>query len=281
VRFSTSSDSATSDVDFSSYSAVRNFAPGQTEDVVYVDSRTDNVNEATERFNVSISKVNNADTITTASTFGQIFNVNPTSGYIGELNSWSDTQWNWAAGDNTRITGNESGYTGRSSIQQVYNDLSTRLLGKSFNSSAGYVLDPSYYSDPNAGGRYGWHNGIDIDTPIGTPTKVKALIAGTVVSRTTIGNDPKNIFVTVQGDDGRFYVYGHLSSAVKTLGSRVGTGEILGEVGLSAASNHLHFQVNSTRHAPSGYNNRNQSHVYGWTQNPLKVFWLLRRENRI
>jgi len=88
VRFSTSSDSASSDVDFSSYSAVRNFAPGQTEQVVYVDSRTDNVNEGTERFNVSISKVNNADTITTASTFGQIFNVTPTSSYrVERLNS--------------------------------------------------------------------------------------------------------------------------------------------------------------------------------------------------
>jgi pimeloyl-ACP methyl ester carboxylesterase len=80
VRFSTSSDSATSDVDFSSYSAVRNFAPGQTEDVVYVDSRTDKIGEVTERFNVSLSKVNNADIITIASTFGQIFNVNPPSG---------------------------------------------------------------------------------------------------------------------------------------------------------------------------------------------------------
>ena len=80
MRFSTSSDSATSGVDFSSYTAVRNFAPGQTEDVVYVDSRTDKIGEVTERFNVSISKVNNADAITTASTFAQIFNVNPPSG---------------------------------------------------------------------------------------------------------------------------------------------------------------------------------------------------------
>jgi pimeloyl-ACP methyl ester carboxylesterase/uncharacterized protein YlxP (DUF503 family) len=88
VRFSTSADSATSDVDFSSYTAVRNFAAGQTEDTVYVDSRTDNVNEGTERFNVSISKVNNADNITTASTFGQIFNVNPASSYrVDRLNS--------------------------------------------------------------------------------------------------------------------------------------------------------------------------------------------------
>jgi hypothetical protein len=93
VRFSTSSDSATSDVDFSSYSAVRNFAPGQTEDVVYVDSRTDNLNEGTERFNVSISKVNNADTITTASTFGQIFNVTPASSYrVDRLNSATATK---------------------------------------------------------------------------------------------------------------------------------------------------------------------------------------------
>ena len=88
VRFSTSSDSATSDVDFSSYTAVRNFSPGQTEDTVYVDSRTDNVNEGTERFNATISKVNNNDTITTASTFGQIFNVNPASSYrVDRLNS--------------------------------------------------------------------------------------------------------------------------------------------------------------------------------------------------
>ena len=88
MRFSTAGDSATSDVDFSSYTAVRNFAAGQTEDTVYVDSRTDNVNEGTERFNVSISKVNNADTITTASTFGQIFNVNPASSYrVDRLNS--------------------------------------------------------------------------------------------------------------------------------------------------------------------------------------------------
>jgi pimeloyl-ACP methyl ester carboxylesterase len=88
VRFSTSSDSATSDVDFSSYSAVRTFAPGQTEDVVYVDSRADNLNEGTERFNATISKVNSADTITTASTFGQIFNVNSASSYrVDRLNS--------------------------------------------------------------------------------------------------------------------------------------------------------------------------------------------------
>ena len=125
------------------------------------------------------------------------------------------------------------------------------------------------------GGLYGWHNGIDIDTPNNKPTKARALIAGTVVSRAAIGNDPKNIFVTVQGDDGRFCVYGHLSSATMIQGSRVGAGEILGEVGLSAMSNHLHFQINKTRYAPAGCNNKNQNHVHGRTLNPLKVFWQL------
>ncbi|MBU6187667.1 MAG: peptidoglycan DD-metalloendopeptidase family protein [Cyanobacteria bacterium REEB444] len=77
VWFSTSNDSAISGTDFIRYESVRNFAPKQKEDVVYVDSLRDDNNEGTERFIVSISKVNNVDLITTASTFGQIFNVNP------------------------------------------------------------------------------------------------------------------------------------------------------------------------------------------------------------
>jgi len=87
VRFSTSSGSAISGIDFSPYSAIRNFGKNQWEDFVYVDSLPDNINEVTERFNVSISKVNNTDTITTASTHGEIFNVSipadpPSNGFI-------------------------------------------------------------------------------------------------------------------------------------------------------------------------------------------------------
>jgi murein DD-endopeptidase MepM/ murein hydrolase activator NlpD len=284
VKFATSNDSATSDVDFSSYSAVRNFAPGQTEDVVYVDSRTDSINEGTERFNVSISKVNNADTITTASTFGQIFNLNAPSGYISQLNSWSDAQWNWAAGDETRITGpywpgsrDERNYQDQSSVLQVYNDLSNMILGRTFSSSAGYVLDPGYWDDPNAGKLYGWHHGIDIDTPNNTITKVKALVGGTL---SLVQNIKGNYFLQVNGDDGRFYQYGHLSSLVKASG-RISAGEIIGEVGMSAASNHLHFQVNRTSTRPPGYDKYDQDSVYSWTLNPLKVFWQLRREGKV
>ena len=111
VRFSTSSDSASSDVDFSSYSAVRNFAPGQTEQVVYVDSRTDNVNEGTERFNVSISKVNNADTITTASTFGQIFNnnsINSSTTINGKSYQWNISRFNQDGKINTSLDPNKT-----------------------------------------------------------------------------------------------------------------------------------------------------------------------------
>jgi len=77
VQFSTFSGSALSGIDFSPYTATRTFKNRQNEDVVYVDSRPDINNEGTERFNVSISKVNNTDTITTASTFGQISNEFP------------------------------------------------------------------------------------------------------------------------------------------------------------------------------------------------------------
>jgi Peptidase family M23/FG-GAP-like repeat len=218
-------------------------------------------------------------------------NPNPTptpnpgsSGYVSDLNSWSDSQWNFAAGDETRITGifwkgdrDERNYQGHSSILNIYNDLSTKILGQPFKSSAGYVQDPGYKNDPKAGGLYGWHDGIDIDTPNGTPTKVKALVGGTV---SLTQNITGNYFLQVNGDDGRFYRYGHLSSFTKSSG-RVNAGDIIGELGMTPSSNHLHFQVNKTSSRPSGYTAHNQASVYNWTLNPLKVFWQLRREGRV
>ncbi|MBD3560074.1 S8 family serine peptidase, partial [Planktothrix sp. FACHB-1355] len=201
------------------------------------------------------------------------------SNYLSELNSWSNDQWNWAAGDNTRITGkywsvetDETNYSSQQAILQIYNELSKQLLGAEYKSSAGYVQDPSYYNDPAAGGQYGYHDGIDIDTPNWTPTNVKALVGGTV---SIVQNQVGNYFLQVAGDDGRFYRYGHLSS-VNISSGRVNAGDVIGQVGMSSASNHLHFQVNRSKSQPTGYNRWNQADVYGWTLNPLKVFWELR-----
>ena len=206
----------------------------------------------------------------------------PALGYFNELATWSDQQWDWAAGDNTRITGalwpgegDETNYQGNQAILQIYNDMATTILGNAYRSSAGYVQDPSYFQAE--GWQYGWHSGIDIDTPNWIPTEVRALVGGT--AQVVQWNDG-NQFLEIAGDDGRFYRYGHLS-ALKVSSGRVNQGDVIGEVGMSNASNHLHFQVNETQNRPVGYNSQDQNQVYQWTLNPLKVFWELKREGSI
>ena len=88
VRFSTSSGTATSGVDFKPYTAIRNFAINQDKDTVYVDSIKDSINEPTERFNVSIQTVRAQDKLGASSTSGQIFNIfTPTTYSIETLNT--------------------------------------------------------------------------------------------------------------------------------------------------------------------------------------------------
>jgi murein DD-endopeptidase MepM/ murein hydrolase activator NlpD len=202
--------------------------------------------------------------------------------YFDELATWSDDQWDWAAGDNTRITGpfwpgerDETNYQNHQAVLQIYNDLTRAILGKTYRSSAGYVQDPSYFN--SEGQQYGWHSGIDIDTDNGVRTNVKALVGGTA---SVVQRNAGNQFLEIAGDDGRFYRYGHLS-ALKVLSGRVNQGDVIGELGMSSASNHLHFQVNETQNRPTGYNSKDKNKVYQWTLNPLKVFWELKREGRI
>ncbi len=208
--------------------------------------------------------------------------------YLDELTSWTEEQWNWAAGDNTRITGpmffgetderEDPDHPGHEEILQIYNDMVTQILGTTYPSSAGYVQDSSYLGEG-----FGYHTGIDIDTPnmdeSDSPTSVRALVGGTArVVQWEAGNQ----FLEIAGDDGRFYRYGHLSSLNVTSG-QVNAGDVIGQLGMSLASNHLQFQVNkiSVEDRRDDYNPFNQSHVYEWTLNPLKVFWQLKQEGSV
>jgi hypothetical protein len=88
VRFTSASGTATSGSDFEPFTRTISFNPGQSTRDIYIDSLVDAVNEGTERFNASISRVYSADTIETGSTFGQIFNVPTGCTYsLARLNS--------------------------------------------------------------------------------------------------------------------------------------------------------------------------------------------------
>ncbi|MDF0555912.1 S8 family serine peptidase [Kamptonema sp. UHCC 0994] len=203
--------------------------------------------------------------------------------YLNELKTWNDSKWNWAAGDNTRITGpvwsgetDRRNYADHKYILQVYNDLSKQLLGAVYPSSAGYVQDDSYYMGNDSLN----HTGIDIDTP-DYAVDVKTLVGGTISRIQTYHEGTKEIdqFLEVAGDDGRFYRYGHLGTVNVTSG-RVESGQVIGQIGPVSKfkySNHLHFQVNETQQKPSDYNQKDPASVYEWTINPLKAFWELKR----
>ena len=95
-----------------------------------------------------------------------------------------------------------------------------------------------------SGGRK--HEGIDIFAPEGTP--IHAVAGGTVVQG--FQNSLGGVVVRIQGDDGRFYYYAHLtpgSTDHLRVGQRVSAGEVIGGVGhtvdAAGTPNHLHFQV--------------------------------------
>ncbi len=95
-----------------------------------------------------------------------------------------------------------------------------------------------------SGGRR--HEGIDIMAPEGTP--IHAVAGGTIVQG--FQNSFGGVVVRIQGDDGRFYYYAHLtpgSTDHLRVGQRVQAGEVIGGVGHSGNAagtpDHLHFQV--------------------------------------
>jgi peptidase M23-like protein/thrombospondin type 3 repeat protein len=95
-----------------------------------------------------------------------------------------------------------------------------------------------------SGGRK--HEGIDIFAAEGTP--IHAVAGGTVVQGFTNGLGGN--VVRIQGDDGRFYYYAHLTGGSTDhlkVGQHVNAGQVIGGVGhtgdAAGTPNHLHFQV--------------------------------------
>jgi len=95
-------------------------------------------------------------------------------------------------------------------------------------------------SDPFTGQR-SHHSGVDIAAPEGSP--IRSATDGVVVAATDdamLGN-----YVEVRAQLGYSYVYGHMSTILTRVGSRVATGSVIGLVGHTgyATGPHVHFEV--------------------------------------
>ncbi len=91
------------------------------------------------------------------------------------------------------------------------------------------------------GGATGFHKGVDLAAPTGTP--VLAFMSGRVAFAGTMSGYGKLVIVDHGGDFSTYYA--HLSSMRMHPGQSVGMGESLGAVGSTgrATSPHLHFET--------------------------------------
>lgn len=99
----------------------------------------------------------------------------------------------------------------------------------------------THFGEPGPLWRLGYHTGLDIGMPAGTP--IDAAAGGTVAEAGW--DDGYGNYVKVDHGDGLVSIYGHMSLILTTPGERVAPGELIGLVGSTGVSTgpHLHFEV--------------------------------------
>jgi len=222
------------------------------------------------------SKINIGQLIQVPQLFGGI-NPTPTpipTGYYRELNTFSESQWDQQSGDDNQFRpdspfgGGDQRWKTDDRIEQIYTDLSNSVFGYRVQMTAGYAYDQSYY---NGFGK--WHAGLDMGASNGAT--IKAAIGGSVAW--VSGSGDGNIFVGINSDDGRQWVYGHLKSASGlTPNKRINAGATIGLVG---AQNHLHLEVQNG-HAYGGTQGAmtDRNRLLNATVSPLMAYWQWRNK---
>ncbi|MBA0049661.1 M23 family metallopeptidase [Streptomyces sp. AJS327] len=91
----------------------------------------------------------------------------------------------------------------------------------------------------------GYHTGVDLAVPVGTP--VRSVGAGRVVFAGRSGAYGKA--VTIRMRDGKYTLFAHLSRIHVRKGQRVRAGTLIGKSGNTGQSSgpHLHFEVRAAR----------------------------------
>ncbi|MEA5579690.1 Calx-beta domain-containing protein, partial [Anabaena sp. UHCC 0451] len=195
--------------------------------------------------------------------------VAPT-GYYSELNTLSESQWDQQSGDDNQFRpdspyggGDQRGKTD-DRIEQIYTDLSNTIFGTRYHMTSGYLYDQSYYNETGK-----WHAGIDIGAGYQTP--IKAVIGGSVAW--IHGSEDGYVFVGINSDDGRQWVYGHLkSTSGLSNGKRINAGDTVGLVGYYSGAPHLHLEVRTSNQGTGGAN-ANQQFLRDVTMSPLQAYW--------
>ena len=118
-----------------------------------------------------------------------------------------------------------------------------------------YLSSPFGYRVHPIHGTYGFHSGVDLASPGGTP--IKATRSGTVTRATY--DSASGYYVTVNHGDGFSSSYLHMTHYIVGVGDKVSQGQVLGYVGSTGWStgNHLHFSIyyNGVAQNPAAYMN--------------------------
>lgn len=94
-----------------------------------------------------------------------------------------------------------------------------------------------------------FHNGVDINTPVGTP--IKAPTSGIVKD---VKNDKKGgLSIVFQGDDGYTYGYAHLNKIDVKPGQKLQAGDKLGETGNTGVGTGAHLHLTKKETATGEY----------------------------
>ncbi|CBN57707.1 MULTISPECIES: peptidoglycan DD-metalloendopeptidase family protein [Kamptonema] len=176
----------------------------------------------------------------------------------------NSNEWDRASGDDILFDGRTSNGESSPEVKQVFTNLSTTVLGKSYPMTAGYAYDQGYYN-----GFKKWHAGIDIGA--GAGTSVRAPIAGKVAWTWSSPSD--GAFIAVNSNDGRQWVYGHLQNfnGLAT-GNTISAGQLLGQIGNQSGANHLHLEVRTPPFQGTNGASPDQNFILNATMSPLEAF---------
>ncbi|MEH1898536.1 MAG: N-acetylmuramidase domain-containing protein, partial [Nostoc sp.] len=197
--------------------------------------------------------------------------------YFSALSSLTDDEWDTYSGDNTRFDPNtwDNGVDERSktpdSIKQVYTDLSVAIFGSRHQMNTGYMYDKSYHD-----GFGTWHAGFDLEAAVGT--SIKTVVGGTIAWTSIDANT--GVFIGVNGDDGRQWVYGHMQSIQFAQGARIDAGQVIGVVGSQPGAKHFHLEVETgLSYGKTNGADPDQNHLRNVTVSPLQAFWQWQNKN--
>lgn len=191
----------------------------------------------------------------------------------------TEQEWDKQSGDgyqfdNNFNTGNI--YTGikesTTDVKQVNQQLVTALLGNPATMTTGYAYDVT--ADGSYNGTTRAHAGIDYG--VSADKNASVVVPGKIVNITDYGAIGK--FVTVEGNDGKRWIYGHLTTSKKQ-NDFVNVGDSIGTIKNQGTNSHFHIEVH-TRGANGlftsyigGIPSQSRDFVLNNSMSPLQAYW--------